>query len=103
MEEVNGIQTNKARAKHSQSVMRRPVVAMHHVLQSGVISDKHRYINVEADVAVKQNTVKAPSDMFEPRPSDRSMPFDELVSSKATVDHYSPRLSRIAATLLITR
>ena len=74
--------------------MRRPVVAMHHVLQSQVTSEKHRFLSVEADIAVKQKTVNVPSDMFEPRPSDRSVPFDELVSSKATVDHYSPQAAQ---------
>ncbi|CAK0849458.1 unnamed protein product, partial [Prorocentrum cordatum] len=80
IEDISGVQKNRKRAKHS-ATFRKPEACFAAALESNAVSDKHR--------SVKQRTRKLPRDTFEPKVKDRSLPFDDIVSTTSTTArHY---------------
>eukprot|EP00959_Pyramimonas_sp_CCMP1952_P232293 4854385-Pyramimonas_sp.AAC.1 len=65
IEEVNGVQKNRKRAKHS-TTFRKPEACFAATLESNIVSDKHRFIPVQADIPVRQRAMKLPRGTFEP-------------------------------------
>jgi hypothetical protein len=89
IEEINGVQKNRDRAKHS-CAYRRPEACMAVTLQSGVISEKHRYTSVSPDLPVKSKMSRLPQEAFDHDIKHRSLPYSDLVGH-SPVKHYSPQ------------
>jgi hypothetical protein len=89
IEEINGVQKNRKRAKHS-TTFRKPEACFAATLESNIVSNKHRFNPVQADIPVRQRTMRLPKETFEPKVKDRSLPFDEIVSTSSTTTWHSP-------------
>lgn len=90
IEEMNGVQKNRGRAKHGSTCFRRPPSAMAQTLQSGLLESKHRFTAVRPDLPVKEKMTRLPREAFEPKAAKRSLAFDAIVSTTSAVDYHSP-------------
>lgn len=89
IEEINGVQKNRGRSKHS-TTFRRPEACFAVTLDSDIVSKKHRFKRVEPDIPVRLKTSKLPRDAFQPLPKQRSLDFSTIVSSAQATSWHSP-------------
>ena len=92
VEEIHGVQQNRGRAKGS-ATFRRPEACMSLTLTPNILSNKHRYEPIAADMPVRSKMMRLPASAFRPEPGIRSIQFDDVVTTKPP-DYYSPQANR---------
>ena len=102
IEEINGCQKEQGRARHSSSDGRKPVIAWAQVLSSGLVSGKHRWEEIQADIPIKGKTSKIPVNTVEPLAAERSFTFQDIVPSTDSITWHSHRQTTLVPMLVTT-
>ena len=94
-EEFNGVQKHRGKMKHSNGVWRKASTAFFQCLESGYINEKHRWEPIDMDVPIRGKCTRLPQKAFVPDPDSRSLPFKDIVTYSATLEHHSPAANNL--------
>ena len=60
-------------------------------LQSNLVDGVHRFIPIKPDVPVPNKTARLPDECFYPKSTNRSLPFQDIVTTAQTLPSVSPQ------------
>lgn len=88
-EEMIGAQKNSKSVQVGRR-FRRPEYSMGVALSAGVLDKRSSFQAAGLDVAMEANTEKLSSECFSTKAGNRSLPFQQIVSTKGAAEFYSP-------------
>ena len=89
IEDINGTQKNNP-GTMAVNRFKRPMASMMSTLQSNVLTTRHKFKTVNADIPLPKK-VKLDVNYFEADPEMQSLPFEDIANVEAQADFYSPK------------